>query len=147
MTKLGSRKLHICLKVTKMGSIIGHRIDYNGVGAMRGLRGQRHIPTPPRLRLQIKRVFMYVWRRLVRDRRVTSLPELVSWVSQILLHLKKLGELLSRIKELARLVALYSALHFLGQVNFSPYNQVGSSSWVKSVKASMQLRCCQLLVC
>ena len=25
-----------------MGSIIGHRIDYNGVGA---LRGQRHIPT------------------------------------------------------------------------------------------------------
>ena len=103
MTKLGSRKLHICLKVTKMGSIIGHRIDYNGVGAMRGLRGQRHIPTP-RLRLQIKHVFMYVWRRLVRDRRVTSLPELVSWVSQIFLHLKKLGELLSRIKELARLV-------------------------------------------
>ena len=47
MTKLGSRKLHICLKVTKMGSIIGHRIDYNGVGAMRGLKGQRHIPTPP----------------------------------------------------------------------------------------------------
>ena len=40
MTKLGSRKLHICPKVTKMGSIIGHRIDYNGVGA---LRGQRHI--------------------------------------------------------------------------------------------------------
>ena len=28
---LGSRKLHICPKVTKMGSIIGHRIDYNGV--------------------------------------------------------------------------------------------------------------------
>ena len=25
-----------------MGSIIGHRIDYNGVGA---LRGQRHIPS------------------------------------------------------------------------------------------------------
>ena len=41
MTKLGSRKLHIFPKVTKMGSIIGHRIDYNGVGA---LRGQRHIP-------------------------------------------------------------------------------------------------------
>ena len=102
MTKLGSRKLHICLKVTKMGSIIGHRIDYNGVGAMRGLRGQRHIPNPPGL--QIKHVFMYVWRRLVRDRRVTSLLELVSWVSQIFLHLKKLGELLSRIKELARLV-------------------------------------------
>ena len=37
--------------MTKMGSIIGHRIDYNGVGA---LRGQRHIPSknwpkcPPR---------------------------------------------------------------------------------------------------
>ena len=38
-------KLHICPKVTtckKMGSIIGHRIDYNGEGA---LRGQRHIPS------------------------------------------------------------------------------------------------------
>ena len=78
MTKLGSRKLHICLKVTKMGSIIGHRIDCNRVGAMRGLRGLRHIPTP-RLRLQIKHVFMYVWRRLVRDRRVTSLPELAKF--------------------------------------------------------------------
>ena len=40
--RLGWRKLHICPKVTKMGSIIGHRIDYNGVGA---LRGQRHIPS------------------------------------------------------------------------------------------------------
>ena len=30
------------IKVTKMGSIIGHRIDYNGAGA---LRGQRHIPS------------------------------------------------------------------------------------------------------
>ena len=43
-------KLHICPKVIKMESIIGHRIDYNGVGA---LRGQRHIsskinpPTSP----------------------------------------------------------------------------------------------------
>ena len=42
MTKLGSRKLHICPKVTKMGSLIGHRIDYNGVGA---LSGKRHIPS------------------------------------------------------------------------------------------------------
>ena len=32
MTKLGSQKLHICPKVTKMVSIIGHRIDYNGIG-------------------------------------------------------------------------------------------------------------------
>ena len=40
--KLRSRKLHICPKVTKMESIIGHRIDYNRVGA---LRGQRHIPS------------------------------------------------------------------------------------------------------
>ena len=31
-----------CSKVTKMGSIVGHRIDYNGVGV---LRGQRHIPS------------------------------------------------------------------------------------------------------
>ena len=36
MTKVGSRKLHICPKVTKIGSIIGHRIDYNGVVALRG---------------------------------------------------------------------------------------------------------------
>ena len=36
MTKLGTQKLHICPKVTKMGSIIGHRIDCNGVGALRG---------------------------------------------------------------------------------------------------------------
>ena len=43
VTKLGSRKLHIYPKVTKMGSIIGHRIDYNGVGA---LRGQWNIPSP-----------------------------------------------------------------------------------------------------
>ena len=42
MTKLGSRKLNICPEVTKMGSIIGYRIDYNGVGA---LRGQWHIPS------------------------------------------------------------------------------------------------------
>ena len=42
MTKLGlSQKVHICPKVPKMGSIIGRRIDYNGVEA---LRGQRHIP-------------------------------------------------------------------------------------------------------
>ena len=31
-----SRKLHICPKVTKMGSITGHRIDLNRVGALRG---------------------------------------------------------------------------------------------------------------
>ena len=42
MTKLGLRKLHICPNVTKMGSIIGRKIDYNGVWA---LRGQRHIPS------------------------------------------------------------------------------------------------------
>ena len=29
-------KSYICPKVTKMGSKIGHRIDYNGVGAVRG---------------------------------------------------------------------------------------------------------------
>ena len=36
LTKLGSRKLHTCSEVTKIGSIIGHRIDYNGVGALSG---------------------------------------------------------------------------------------------------------------
>ena len=30
------------IKVTRMGSIVGHRIDYNAVGV---LRGQRHIPS------------------------------------------------------------------------------------------------------
>ena len=39
---MGLRKLHICPNVTKMGSIIGRKIDYNGVGAP---RGQRHIPS------------------------------------------------------------------------------------------------------
>ena len=34
--KLGSWKLHVCQKVTKMGSKTGRRIDYNGVGALRG---------------------------------------------------------------------------------------------------------------
>ena len=37
MTKLGSRKLHICPKVTKMGSIIGLGIDYNAIMGL-GLR-------------------------------------------------------------------------------------------------------------
>ena len=32
----------ICSKVTKIGSMIGHRIDYNGVGVW---RGQWHIPS------------------------------------------------------------------------------------------------------
>ena len=40
--KLGSLKLYVCPIVTKMGSKTGHRIDYNGVGA---LRGQQHIPS------------------------------------------------------------------------------------------------------
>ena len=44
MTKLGSRKLHIRPQVTKTGSIIGDRIDYKGVGA---LRAKRHIPIYP----------------------------------------------------------------------------------------------------
>ena len=35
---LGSRKLHVCPKLTKMGSIIGHGIDYNGLGALRAQR-------------------------------------------------------------------------------------------------------------
>ena len=30
------KKIHICPKVTKMGSIIGHKIDYNEVGVLRG---------------------------------------------------------------------------------------------------------------
>ena len=64
MTKLGSQKIHICPKVTKMGYIIiiypilvtfgqiGHRIDYNGVGALRGqqrIRSKINQSTPPRL--------------------------------------------------------------------------------------------------
>ena len=42
VTKLESQKLNICPKGAKMESIIGHRIDYDGVGA---LRGQRDIPS------------------------------------------------------------------------------------------------------
>ena len=58
MTKLGSQKLHICPKGTKMGSINGHRIDYNGIGA---LRDQPHIPSknlpkyPPGKNARVKR--------------------------------------------------------------------------------------------
>ena len=55
MTDLGSRKLHIFQKVTKMGSAIGHRIEYNGVGALRGKTRLAHtqqkfsqVPPPPR---------------------------------------------------------------------------------------------------
>ena len=44
VAKLGSQKLLICPKVTKMGSIIGHRIDYN-LNEVGALRGQRHIPS------------------------------------------------------------------------------------------------------
>ena len=36
------RANYIFLKVTKMGSMFGLRIDYNGVGV---LRGQRHVPS------------------------------------------------------------------------------------------------------
>ena len=52
MTKLGSQKLHICPKVTKMGSIIGHRIDYNGVGALTG--------SPPREKNLRKCIILYM---------------------------------------------------------------------------------------
>lgn len=40
VTELGSQN-YIFPKVTKMGSIFGHRIDYNGGGI---LRSQRHLP-------------------------------------------------------------------------------------------------------
>ena len=39
---VGIAKITFSQKVTKMGSITGHKIDYKGVG---GLRGQRHIPS------------------------------------------------------------------------------------------------------
>ena len=39
---VGIAKITFSQKVTKMGSITGHKIDYNGAGA---LRGQRHIPS------------------------------------------------------------------------------------------------------
>ena len=40
--QVGIAKITYLTKVTKMESIISHRIDYNGVGA---LRDQRHIPS------------------------------------------------------------------------------------------------------
>ena len=42
-TKFGSRKSVFPKMTTKMGSIFGHKIDYYGVGV---LRGRRHIPVP-----------------------------------------------------------------------------------------------------
>ena len=44
---MGSEKLHICSKVTKMGSIIGHRIDYNAVGNIHGKNVPKYPPTHP----------------------------------------------------------------------------------------------------
>ena len=44
---MGSEKLHICSKVTKMGSIIGHRIDYNAVGNIHGKNVPKYPPPPP----------------------------------------------------------------------------------------------------
>ena len=40
-SQLEGRYQRVLPKVTKMGSIISHTIDYNGVGI---LKGQRHIP-------------------------------------------------------------------------------------------------------
>ena len=78
MTKLGSRKLNICSKVTKMGSIIGHRIDYNGVGV---LRGQRHIPTKysPKLPPPPEHgSFTWFYRQHDCERRSSSRPSLLA---------------------------------------------------------------------
>ena len=63
---LGSRKLHISLKVIKMGSTIGHRIDYNGVGA---LTGQRHIPSKnlPKYPLPGSRLLLPRWSFRIRE--------------------------------------------------------------------------------
>ena len=54
MTKLGSGKLHICPKVTKMGSIVGHRVDYNRVTGSERPAGHTQqiltqVPPPPRV--------------------------------------------------------------------------------------------------
>ena len=43
---MGSEKLHICSKVTKMGSIIGHRIDYNAVGNIHSKNVPKYPPPP-----------------------------------------------------------------------------------------------------
>ena len=42
VTKLGSQKLHFPKSDEDQGSIVGHKIDYEGDGV---LRGQRHIPS------------------------------------------------------------------------------------------------------
>ena len=66
---------YICPKVTKMGSIIGHTIDYNRVGA---LRGEQHIPSknwpkcpPPPQNTPLKnckahKQLCYLWRWVPR---------------------------------------------------------------------------------
>ena len=41
------RENYICPKVTKMGSKIGHRIDYNGAGAVRRQRQLTQVPPAP----------------------------------------------------------------------------------------------------
>ena len=40
-SQLEGRYQHVLRKVTKMGSIISHRIDYGGIGV---LKGQRQMP-------------------------------------------------------------------------------------------------------
>ena len=56
---MGSQKVHIYQKVPKMGSIIGHRVDYNGVGALHILQKFTQVLPPPRTtRAEVKE---YKW--------------------------------------------------------------------------------------
>ena len=60
------RENYVFPKVTKMGSIFDHRIDYNGIGV---LKGQRHKPSyssnpPGRLPPFITSLFYWLWVRI-----------------------------------------------------------------------------------
>ena len=108
---------------------------------------------------QVPKTRRFIWRKLVSDRGITCLPELVSWVSQIFLHyLKELGQPLTAIKELARQLGWHAYPGYIfrwwshppSRANFASHNQVvrrAGLSWSRRDNQSMHLLCCQLLVC
>ena len=131
VTKLGSQKLHICPKVTKMGSIIGHKIDYNGVEA---LRRQRHVrtqqkfiqvpPTPPprNRRMNRNRSFAVRFDKLSwiewqsRPKYKSAVP---NWFVRRTLHVPNLIRF--GICKVRRLIAWWKRLHNVWNLNFSKF--------------------------
>ena len=105
VTKFGSRKLHVCPKNTKMGSIIGHIIDYAGIGT---LRGQRHIPSkidPSSPRAVF--ICIYSHYRINKQRDTSSRFEFTSILSTVVLskHLITAG-IIRKFAQLVNLVTM-----------------------------------------